>query len=214
MTPYSCIIFDMDGTLTSTTRLIFDSFNHIVVREGRKPLSDEAIIGLFGPPEEGALEKIVGQERVDEAMKEYLRFYEDHHSSRAGIHEGIDELLKKLREAGKKLALFTGKGQHTTRISLDQLGLGRMFDVIVTGNDVEHHKPSGEGIMKVMSETGSERHETLMIGDSVADLRAAREAGVAIASVLWDAHSPETVLAMNPDFVFRDVGSLTAWLCT
>lgn len=213
MTPYTCIIFDMDGTLTATNRLIFDSFNYIVVEEGKPPMSDSAIMGLFGPPEEGALEKIVGPDRIEETMKKYLAYYEEHHDRLASLHEGIRSLLECLRAAGKKTAVFTGKGRFTTEITLRQLRLAHLFDSVVTGNDVGRHKPSGEGIRRIMAEHGAEPASTVMIGDSPADIKAARDAGVAVVSVLWDAHSPEKVLSMQPDFVFRQVEELREWLC-
>ena len=207
------MIFDMDGTLTATNRLIFDSFNHIVVREGKAPMSDEAIMALFGPPEEGALVQIVGPEKLPHAMEEYLAYYEDHHQELASLHDGMGPLLDCLKAAGKKLAVFTGKGRHTTNITLRQLGLTDVFDLVVTGNDVQRHKPSGEGIASIMTSTGTGPDRTIMIGDSTSDIKAAREVGVAVASVLWEAHFPDEVLALQPDFVFRKVSDLKEWLC-
>ena len=68
MNDYSCFIFDMDGTITNTNRLIFDSVNHIVERYRGGRRADREIAALFGPPEEGALEVIVGRDRLAEAM--------------------------------------------------------------------------------------------------------------------------------------------------
>ena len=213
MGPYRCVIFDMDGTLTATNRLIFDAFNHIVVREGKTAMTDEQIMSLFGPPEEGALEKIVGTDRVEEAMEEYLRYYDQHHQSLASLHDGIRPLLDCLVQDDRALAIFTGKGRHTTAITLRHLRLEHFFQCVVTGNDVEQHKPSGEGIGKVMRELGADPASTIMVGDSVSDIKAAREAGVAVASVLWDAHAPEKVLELHPDFVFHSVQDLKTWIC-
>ena len=52
----------------------------------------------------------------------------------------------------------------------------------------------------------------VMVGDSVADVRASHEAGVKIASVLWDSYSKEKVLQMNADYVFHDVDEFSHWL--
>ncbi len=54
MSDLKCIIFDMDGTLTRTNQLIFDTFNYIAGKyEGRR-YSEQEITAMFGPPEEGA----------------------------------------------------------------------------------------------------------------------------------------------------------------
>lgn len=214
MNTYSCVVFDMDGTLTNTHRLIFDSFNHIVeiYRGGR--MADHEIAALFGPPEEGALRSIVGDERLDEAMQRYLDFYRAQHRSLASVYAGIPELLEELSDRGVLLALFTGKGRHTTAISLETLGLTRFFRMVVTGNDVVRHKPSGEGIASIIAEFQVPRGRTLMVGDSVADILAAREAGVPVASVLWDSYGKDRVLQHERDFTFHAVDDFAAWART
>jgi len=119
-----CIIFDMDGTLTQTNQLIFDSFNFIVKKYQGKTLSPSEITALFGPPEEGALIPIVGEERLPQALEEYLSFYRANHQRLARLYPGIREVLDDVKQRGKLLALFTGKGIHTTTITLEEFGLG------------------------------------------------------------------------------------------
>ncbi len=54
--------------------------------------------------------------------------------------------------------------------------------------------------------------EMLMVGDSVSDVNAAREAGVKIAAVVWDSYAKETVLQMKTDFVFNNTKEFQDWL--
>lgn len=207
-----CVIFDMDGTLTETNRLIFDSFNHIVKKYRGRTMPDHEITALFGPPEEGALVKIVGEERLETAMAEYLEFYRKHHHTLARMVPGMKEVLDDIRQAGRIIALFTGKGIHTTTITLEECGIKDYFDAIVTGNDVLEHKPSAEGIRKIMEQFHLDRGEVLMVGDAVSDVKAAREAGIPIAAVLWDSYGKERVLNMNADYVFHTVAEFRDWL--
>lgn len=212
MRPIRCIVFDMDGTLTDTHRLIFDAFNHIVEAYGGKRMTDAEIAALFGPPEEGALIPIVGEHRIEEAMTRYLEFYHRHHASLASVYNGMPELVTELRERGIRLALFTGKGRHTTRISLEAIGLSDAFERVVTGNDVKEHKPSGEGLHRIMRELGVDPEETLMVGDSRADVRAAHDAGVPVALVRWDEHTRHREIVERPDFQFDTVAAFAAWI--
>ena len=214
MNDYSCFIFDMDGTITNTNRLIFDSFNHIVERYRGGRMADREIAALFGPPEEGALEVIVGRDRLAEAMEQYLAFYREHHRALASVYAGIPEVLEDLYRRGVMMALFTGKGRHAADISLEVLDLQRYFRKVVTGNDVTRHKPSGEGIESILKEFGVPKHKTLMIGDSVSDILAAREAGINVASVLWDPYARERVLQHDRDFTFHTVDEFGAWART
>lgn len=211
---WQCIIFDMDGTLTQTNQLIFDSFNHIAELYQGKRYSEPEITAMFGPPEEGALVTIVGESRIGPALAEYLAFYRANHSRLARLYPGIREVLELVRSKGRKIALFTGKGTSTTTITLQEFGLTEYFDCVVSGNDVDRHKPSGEGIMKILDRFGLKPREALMVGDSVADLKASREARVSMAAVLWDSYGKERLVAMSPDYQFADVPAFHSWLKT
>lgn len=207
-----CVIFDMDGTLTQTNQLIFDSFNYIAsIYEGKK-YSEAEITAMFGPPEQGALQAIVGKEKIAGAMEEYLEFYGTNHDALARLYPGIKDVLVDLKKRGTSVALFTGKGIETTTITLNKFGLTPYFDYVVTGSDVQSYKPSAEGIRKILKHFGLQVDEVLMVGDSVGDVKASHEAGVKVAAVLWDSYSREKVLQMETDYVFHDVKEFSAWL--
>jgi pyrophosphatase PpaX len=206
-----CVIFDLDGTLVRTNELIFASFNHLMERHLGRTMTPGEIVALFGPPEEGAIEKVFGPERTPALMQELLEFYAAQHSTLADLHGGIEEVLRFLKERNITMALFTGKGKWTTDITLRAFGLQGYFDLIVTGNDVERHKPDPEGIRQALERFGVQPSQALMVGDSVSDAKAAHAAGVRIASVLWDAYDPDNVRAVNGSCVFESVAAFDAW---
>ena len=210
----SCIIFDLDGTLAQTNELIFSTFNHVAEKYTNKVYSPEEITAMFGPPEEVTIEKLVGAERVDEAMDDFYSFYETHHPRLADAYQGVREVLEFLKGRGIMLAVFTGKGSRTALITLEKIGLKDYFDIIITGHDVTNHKPSSEGIQKVMKRFHLRPDEVLMVGDSVADVKAAHEAGVSFAAVLWDSYSKDTVMQMDVDFCFHSVREFSDWIRT
>jgi len=211
MNTISCVIFDIDGTLTRTNDLIFASFNHVAMKYLNKVFTPPEIIALFGPPEEGALSKVFGEERIDEVMDELCAFYKEHHGTMASLHHGIDDVLRFLKDHGVKLAVFTGKGKRTTEITLQALNIEHYFDLIVSGTDVINHKPHPEGIEKVLASFALQPEEVLMVGDSLGDIKASRAAGVKAASVLWDSYDRERVLAAQTDYVFHEVGEMLDW---
>jgi HAD superfamily hydrolase (TIGR01549 family) len=204
------IIFDIDGTLTSTNELIFASFNFITQKYlGRKYSADE-IINLFGPTEDRILEDMCG-ENFEQAKKEYYDFYDENHHM-ADLYPGIEDILSKLKNNGILLSIYTGKGRKAAVITLKKLNIHDYFDLIITGDDVVNHKPSGEGITNFTEKFKLEANQVLMIGDAPADVKAARAAGVKIASVLWDSYSKEKVLQLNSDFIFHSVEELKKFL--
>jgi HAD superfamily hydrolase (TIGR01509 family) len=207
----ACVIFDIDGTLTQTNELIFASFNHVAEKHLGRRFEPPEIIALFGPPEEGALVKVFGPENLDAIMKDLLAFYAANHDSMASLHQGMDHILRYLESRGVKLAVFTGKGRHTAKITLEALHIAGFFDLIVSGNDVIHHKPHPEGILQVLETFNLEPKDALMVGDSLSDINASRAAGVRIASVLWDSYDLTQIRIAKPDYLFERVEDMLEW---
>ncbi|OLD82523.1 MAG: hypothetical protein AUI33_00060 [Ignavibacteria bacterium 13_1_40CM_2_61_4] len=212
MKRFSCIIFDLDGTLTRTNELIYATFNHIAEKYVQKVFTPTEISGMFGPPEEVAVEKLVGKELLEPAMQDYYSFYETHHPRLAEAYEGIREVLEFLKSRDVILAIFTGKGRRSALITLEAIGMKEYFDCIVTGDDVANYKPSAEGIRRVLRQFRLRPDEVLMVGDSVSDVKAAKEAGVAMAAVLWDSYGKDRVLETDASYFFHSVGEFSDWL--
>jgi HAD superfamily hydrolase (TIGR01549 family) len=206
------VIFDMDGTLTRTNELIFASFNHVAEKYCGRRFSVEEVIALFGPPEEGALYKVIGPSSCGNAMDDLCAFYKANHRAMAGLHEGMTGILDLLRDSEIPIAVFTGKGRRTATITLEEVGISSYIDLLVSGSDVVAHKPSPEGIQKVVGAWEMEPSEVLMIGDAMPDLIAARAAGATPVAVLWDSYDRERVLNAEPEYVFHHVDDLKGWL--
>ncbi|MGD0337855.1 MAG: HAD-IA family hydrolase [Bacteroidota bacterium] len=212
MNKLRCVIFDVDGTLAQTNKLIFDTFNHIAQKYLHKTFSEPEIIALFGPPEEVCIEKMLGKEIAAAACEDYYAYYAEQHASLAPLYPGVVEMLEHLKKRGMILAVFTGKGIRTTTITLELSGILKHFDMLVTGSDVVNHKPSSEGISKIMEKYDLSNEEVLMVGDSVADMKAAHSVGVKTAAVVWDSYMKPQVLALQPDLVFYSAEELLIWI--
>ena len=204
---FDAFIFDIDGTLTSTNQLIFDSFNFIAKKYLNKTFTDDEIISMFGPPENDILKRLCG-ENYESARKDYFNYYTENHW-KAELYIGMKEILEHLKRKNYPIGIFTGKGREASLITLKKLGVDHFFDLIVTGDDVLNHKPSAEGILKFISKFKLRNERVLMIGDSVADVEASREARVKIASVLWDSYGKEEVKMLSSDYYFHTVKELS-----
>ena len=167
---------------------------------------------MFGPTEEVVIERLVGSERYPPAAADFFDFYKSSFHSMASLHDGMLDILKFLKEKRILLAVFTGKGSHSTDITLQELGIRDYFDMIVTGHDVTKHKPSSEGIQKVIERLKLNPDEVLMIGDAVSDVKAAHGAGIPISAVVWDSYGRDKVMQMETDYLFHDVKELHEWL--
>ncbi len=210
MNKYKGIIFDIDGTLTSTNELIFASFNHISDKYLNKKLTNEEIIALFGPTEDVILKEWTGED-YETARKEYYDYYSANHYL-ADLYPGIKELLELIKSKNILLSIYTGKGRTAAEITLKKLGIYYYFDLIITGDDIKGHKPSAEGILKFVEKFELQKENVLMIGDSPSDIKAAQSAGVEVASVVWDSYAKNEVLTFNSDYVFYTVDELTNFI--
>ena len=120
-------------------------------------------------------------------------------------YDGIKSLIIDINNANILLSIFTGKGRTSALITLDELGLTDYFDMIISGDDVLNHKPSPEGIIKFLKKHNFNPSDVLMIGDAPSDIIAANEAGVEIASVIWDSYSEDEVRKLNRIIFFTQL---------
>lgn len=204
MKNFDGIIFDIDGTLAETHELIFASFNHIAEKYLHKRLSNDEIVALFGPTEDVILKEWM-KEHYDAARVDYYYFYEAQHKEMAEIFPGLHDTIALIKSKNIPLGIFTGKGKDSSLITLKAIGLHKYFDLIITGDDVETHKPSPEGINKFVAAYNLDPQRVLMIGDTIMDVTASRDAGVKCALVLWDEYSRSKYSDVDADFVFKSV---------
>ncbi len=208
---FSTFIFDVDGTLAQTNQLIFESFRHVAKKYLNKVVSDEDIIALFGPTEDVILKEWM-KDKYETARKDYFEFYYNEHDKYVKQFDGLEQVLQQILSHKKNLAIFTGKGADSTRITLEKIGFTKYFEIIADGDNVENHKPAPDGIQNVIKHFGVNEEEVLMIGDSPHDISASRSANVKIASVVWDSYAKEEVISLNPDFVFHNVEEFNSFI--
>lgn len=204
------IIFDIDGTLTSTNQLIYESFRHISKKYLNKTFTDAEIRNLFGPTEDVVL-KQWNEDKFDEIKDDYYNFYSENHNM-AALYPGIIDILNYIKSKKTLLSIYTGKGRAAATITLKKLDIYDYFDMIITGDDVNEYKPSAEGILKFITEYRLNKERVLMIGDSPSDVKAARSGGVKIASALWDSYAKEEVLNLQSDYIFYEVQELEKFI--
>ncbi len=205
------IIFDVDGTLAETHELIFASFNHVAEKYLNMRLTNEEIVALFGPTEDVILKEWM-KDDYESARKDYFEFYESKHSEMAEIFPGLKEAVSIIKEHNIPLGIFTGKGRDSAEITLKSIGLYNQFDLILSGDDVDEHKPSPEGINRFIKEYNLKPERVLMVGDAIHDVMASESAGVKCALVLWDEYSRNRCKECRTDYRFYTVNEFVRFI--
>lgn len=203
-------IFDLDGTLGDTLPVCFAAFRSVFARRLGRTLEDREIHAMFGPSEEGILARLVPDD-ADAALREYLDKYRLAHAGCAEPFPGVRETLEFLEARGVELAIVTGKGPGSARVSLDVLGLGGFFSAVEAGSPSGGVKPAA--MRRVLDRWGLPPASVIGVGDSPSDVRSAQEVGISSVAAAWAPGTDAGVLAAcGPDHVFREVGALRRWL--
>ncbi|HQE66078.1 MAG TPA: pyrophosphatase PpaX [Bacillota bacterium] len=204
---YKYVLFDLDGTLINTNRLILDSFKHTYKKCLGLEVCEEDILKCFGEPLKVTLRRY-SEEKADELFNTYIEYNESRHNDTVTIFEGIQELLSELVNQGRTLALVTAKRRRVAIMGLDLFDIKKYFDVIVALEDTELHKPNPAPVIKTLELLGAKPSEALMVGDSVFDIHSAHGASVAAALVKWSAAQDFQDDASSADYIVHDTKEL------
>jgi HAD superfamily hydrolase (TIGR01549 family) len=183
---FKLFIWDLDNTLVGTSPLLWGAFSWVAEKYTGRAMTPEEIVRLYGPPEDQVIEQIVGREKKEEALREFYAFYEKKHQELVEVFSPVVEAIVFLREKGVKQALFTSKGRKSAMMTLEKLNLGKLFDLVLCGDEVTQAKPSSEGVWRILSFFGIQPEEAAYVGDSPLDAQAAEGARVPFLMVLWD----------------------------
>jgi phosphoglycolate phosphatase-like HAD superfamily hydrolase len=205
-------IFDLDGTLADTLPACYAAFRAACEGAGGPAYTNEQIRGLFGPSEEGMLQRALS-ERWEEGLTILLAAYQRHLGTCGGVFPSVTTALRLLRERGTPLALVTGKGPFTTKMSLAHFGLDRVFDAVEVGSPQGVVKAAA--IARVVARWGVPAGEVIYVGDAVADVESARQAGVIPIAAAWAPSAIAAELAAaKPHALFASGDDFHAWLLT
>ncbi len=90
--------------------------------------------------------------------------------------------LKKLKRY--KLAVLTGRPKEEANFGLKRFKINKYFKIVVPKEGVKESKPNPEGLLKIIKKLNLKNEETIYVGDNLADLRTAKNAGVNFIGVI------------------------------
>jgi phosphoglycolate phosphatase len=182
------LVFDLDGTLIDSRRDLAESVNALVVERGGRELPLDSVTAMVG---EGAALLVrraltaAGLEPdVESALPRFLEIYDERLLDHTQPYPGTREMLDTLQPRAR-LAILTNKPQHHTEQVLRGLRLDPYFGDVVGGDTAYGRKPEPAGLRYLIARSGGTADSTMMIGDSVIDLRTARAAAVRICLVRY-----------------------------
>lgn len=218
--PPALVAFDLDGTLVDSVPDIAWCIDRTMPRFGMPPrgealvrlwvgngverLVERALTGATDAPAEPAL--------LHEACAVFLDLYARHGRDRSRAYPGVHEGLAALRVHGAALACITNKPRGPAVDLLAHLGLLDSFELVIGGDSLPRRKPHPLPLLHACSELGTGVGNSVFVGDSINDVRAARAAGMRVACVSYGYNHGRDIAEAAPDAVIGSLDEL-AVLC-
>jgi pyrophosphatase PpaX len=181
---FSVVLFDLDGTLVDSAAAILGSFHHATETVLRRRFSDERILAQVGGSNLAHQMHLLDPDRVDELVRVY-REHNDPQYADLACFDGMIDVLRSLREEGRRLGIVSAKRRATVERVFAGTGIGDYFDVVVGSDDTLKHKPDPEPILRALELLSAAPRDAAYVGDSPFDVAAARAAGVFAVAVGW-----------------------------
>ena len=176
------VIFDMDGVLVDSERLMMRCFEQAAEEMGLAG-AREAYLLTLGVDTEDTLAIFcrycggeAGAWRLLERMAELTRDSMETHG--VPVRPGAPELLAFLQAKGCKLALASSNQLVNVRAQLSGAGLLHYFEAVVSGDDVSHGKPDPEIYQRAFALLNAPHARGFAVEDAPAGIRSAHGAGL------------------------------------
>lgn len=187
---YQAVIFDLDGTLLDTIEDIADAMNRVLAQHGH-PVHTVAeykhLVGL-------GMERLVFDSLPEEArdartIKQVLAeadaAYAAGWKNKTKPYPGVPELLRQLKAAGLKTAVFSNKPQKFTQMCVQALLPAHTLDVVLGAREGLPKKPAPDGALKIAKMLGVQPESIIYVGDTGTDMQTAKAAGMRAVGVSW-----------------------------
>ena len=181
-------IFDMDGTILNTIDDIAGAINYVLDIHGYPRHTVDEVKSFVGNGLKRALELSlpdgVAGDVLNQLFTELVAYYNEHSNIMTRPYEGIVEVIHKLREQGKIVAVVSNKRVEAVRDLCDIYFAG-CFDMALGDQDGIARKPAPDMTNMVIEHYGILKDKCVYIGDSDVDLMTARNTEIDCIAVTW-----------------------------
>ena len=217
----AALFFDLDGTLVDSVPDLTAAIN-VMLRQLELPAREEVQVRAWvGNGMDNLIRRaLVGEmdgSRADpelfaRAKPLYRAAYADHISVYSALYPGVREGLADLHAVRFPMACVTNKPAEFARPLLERLGIGEFFATVVGGECIPQPKPAPDALLLCAERLGIPVAQGLMVGDSINDVGAARNAGCPIVCVPYGYNHGRDIRDAAPDAVIESIAELPALL--
>ncbi len=209
MPMFKLYIFDLDGTLIDSRKDIATSVNLTFRDLGRSELPVETIYGYVGNGVARLIRDATGSEdpvALAHADKIFETHYLEHLLDETALYPGMRELLSQYQT--KRKAVVTNKRIKFTQKIIVGLCPENTFELVLGAQEGVNLKPHPEMILRTLATLNVPAEETIIIGDMMNDIHAARAAGIKVCAVSYGFGDEKELQEGKPDFFAKTVDDL------
>ncbi|RQD68583.1 MAG: HAD family hydrolase [Tindallia sp. MSAO_Bac2] len=185
---YETILFDMDGTLTDSGPGIKNSVIYALKKYGIEVKDREKLNKFIGPPLWDSFEKYYdfSKEEARKAVEYYREYYREKGMFENVVYEGIEDLLRQLKESNRRLLVATSKPEVFSKQILEHFDIAHYF-TFVAGSNFDGTRVNKDEVIQYALENCpvSDLSKVLMIGDREHDIIGAKKNGIDSVGVLF-----------------------------
>lgn len=198
------VIFDFDGTLGDSQKLITDTMLATIERLNLPKRSREECARTIGLPLKECFSSIIpmSDEQAEECAKVYSEIFNV--KNVPGVVKafpGVVETLERLSSQGILMSIASSRSHRTLAKLMDELDLSKYITYLIAADDVVDKKPAAESVLKTLRHFNVEAHETLVVGDAEFDILMGRNAGTHTCGVTYGNGSKESLEAVGAEWI-------------
>lgn len=209
---YRTVLFDLDGTLLDHFGAIHRCHAYAMQQIGLPAPTREQVYRAIGRGLEDAIADLAGRENIVRILPLYLEHWRATNLQDVALLPGARELLTALRQRGVVAGVLTNKRGEAAREVCGHLGIAPLLAGIFGANDTPWLKPQPEFAAHALATLGGTAEAAVLIGDSIYDLAAAQQAGLAFLGVTTGTHAAADLHAAGATEVFPGLPELSPTL--
>jgi len=209
-TKIKAIIWDLDGTLIDSDLYIACNYAHMYHKFGSDkypPL--RKILTFSGPSSFDVLQEEFPDVPIEKTLKEFLSFSKKHEYELLSLYEGEVDCLETFHNLNIIQCVLTNKKKIAAKNDLEHLNMiNKYIDFIIGLDDVTKPKPDPEGIYMCLNKMNVKKEEAIIIGDSITDIKAGKNASILTGLVDWSLKGKQNIDADYKFDSFKQIKEL------
>ena len=206
------VAFDLDGTLLDTLPDIAAAAQRMLTTLGRAPVAEASVRSYIGNGIPRLTKRLLtgtmDGEPPAKLFEHALDLFEANYRETLTVHTrpfpGVEEGLRRFQDAGLRMACITNKAEAFTLPLLEATGLLGWFALVLSGDSLPRKKPDPLPLLHCAQRLDAEPAQLLFVGDSAADVQAARAAGCPVFCVSYG-YSSGGVQDLDCDAIVGDL---------